>query len=460
MKRFCLLVTFAFMASLQAVCAQNVRVTLHLTDADFGEFITRVKQQTRYTFFYNDRVIGGVEPVTVNKDNAPLEEVLREVLSPKGFDFSIEDRTVIIRKAGISLQQQQETVVRGTVKDEKGQPLPGVTVLFKGTTIGVVTDNDGHYDVTLPTGTKPILLFSFIGMQTQEVTYNGQSEINVTMKEEVSEMDEVVVTGYQTINREKVTGSTSKISSKQLEERYTPNILDNLEGRVAGLVTYGDKTMIRGVSSMHAETAPLLVVDGLPIEGKIEDLNPYDIESVTVLKDAAAAAIYGARASNGIIVITTKKAKTAGTEIDFSGNLTMYEKKNMDYHDNFYMNPEEQVNAESAYWDYYFFRNRDDKNPISSFETSLQQYAAITPIQYAYYQYAKGQLTQGDLNAQLDRIEKRTILPKNTANISCAASSCNSTIWRSAAVPINSIRIWFSICGGTTTGQRLLMTIK
>ena len=406
MKRFCLLVTFAFMASLQAVCAQNVRVTLHLTDADFGEFITRVKQQTRYTFFYNDRVIGGVEPVTVNKDNAPLEEVLREVLSPKGFDFSIEDRTVIIRKAGISLQQQEETVVRGTVKDEKGQPLPGVTVLFKGTTIGVVTDNDGHYDVTLPTGTKPILLFSFIGMQTQEVTYNGQSEINVTMKEEVSEMDEVVVTGYQTINREKVTGSTSKISSKQLEERYTPNILDNLEGRVAGLVTYGDKTMIRGVSSMHAETAPLLVVDGLPIEGKIEDLNPYDIESVTVLKDAAAAAIYGARASNGIIVITTKKAKTAGTEIDFSGNLTMYEKKNMDYHDNFYMNPEEQVNAESAYWDYYFFRNRDDKNPISSFETSLQQYAAITPIQYAYYQYAKGQLTQGDLNAQLDELKK------------------------------------------------------
>ncbi len=380
-------------------------VSVECRNETLVKVIEDLRKQTKYNFLFNSDELAYVSAVTIDLTEVPLRQALDAILEDKGLTYSIENGTVVIRKSQTP-QAPEVREVRGMVKDEKGNPLPGVTILIKGTTVGVVTDNDGRYGVTLPAGTKPILLFSFIGMQTQEIAYAGQQEINVTMQEEASEMDEVVVTGYQTINREKVTGSTSTISSKQLEERYTPNILDNLEGRVAGLVTYGDKTMIRGTSSMHAETAPLLVVDGLPIEGKIEDLNPYDIESVTVLKDAAAAAIYGARASNGIIVITTKTAKTAGTEIDFSGNLTVYEKKNMDYHDNFYMNPEEQVNAESAYWDYYFFRNRNDNNPISSFENSLQQYGAITPIQYAYYQYAKGQLAQGDLNAQLDELKK------------------------------------------------------
>ena len=220
------------------------------------------------------------------------------------------------------------------------------------------------------------------------------------LEDDVSEMDEVVVTGYQTITREKVTGAASTISARQLEERYTANILDNLEGRVAGLVTYGDKTMIRGTSSLYAETAPLLVVDGLPMEGKIEDLNPYDIESVTVLKDAAAAAIYGARASNGIIVITTKKAKQMGsTEIEFSGNLSIFEKKNLDYHDNFYMSPAEHVDVESDYWDYYFFRNRDEADPISSFASAYNKSSYITPIQHAYYQYATKQIDKAELES-------------------------------------------------------------
>ena len=120
-------------------------------------------------------------------------------------------------------------------------------------------------------------------MDSQEVAINGRPEIDVQMVETSTEIEGVVVTGYQSISREKVTGATSTVTSRQLEERYTPNILDNLEGRVAGFMTYDGKTTIRGTSSMYAETSPLLVVDGLPVEGKIEDLNPYDIESVTQL---------------------------------------------------------------------------------------------------------------------------------------------------------------------------------
>lgn len=402
---FCLVFSLHLSAS---VYSQQNKVSVNLSDVTMEEFIEALKEQTGVHFLYNASLFENSPRVSVTATDTPLAEVLAATLGKAGFIADWRDEVVVIRRVTEqpATPQTAKRTVSGVVKDAKGNPLPGVTVLLKGTTMGNVTDMEGKYMLQLPDVKDIRLVFSFIGMQTQEIAYAGQQEINVTMEEEASEMDEVVVTGYQTINREKVTGSTSTISSRQLEERYTPNLLDNLEGRVAGLVTYGDKTMIRGTSSMHAETAPLLVVDGLPIEGKIEDLNPYDIESVTVLKDAAAAAIYGARASNGIIVITTKTAKRAGTEIDFSGNLTVYEKKNMDYHDNFYMNPAEQVDREGAYWDYYFFRNRDDENPISTFENSLQQYSPITPIQYAYYQYAKGMLAKGELDAQLDELKK------------------------------------------------------
>ena len=153
-----------------------------------------------------------------------------------------------------------------------------------------------------------------------------------------------------------MTGAVTTITADKLDDRYTTNIVSNLEGRVAGLSTYGGEMKIRGTSSLYAETSPLIVIDGVPVETRITDVNPYDIESINVLKDAAATAIYGARASNGIIVITTKNAKKSGKiDIDFQANLTIWEKKNVDYHDNFYMNAEEQVDAESKYYDWFYF---------------------------------------------------------------------------------------------------------
>ena len=164
------------------------------------------------------------------------------------------------------------------------------------------------------------------------------------MKETVGEVEQVVVTGYQTIARERSTGSAITVSAERLEDRYMPSVRGNLEGRVAGLVVYDGKMTIRGASSLYASTSPLLVVDGLPVEGSLDDLNPYDVESVTVLKDASAAAIYGARASNGIIVVTTKKARVQGrVSVDVSANFTVHQKRNLDYTDNFYMTPEQQV---------------------------------------------------------------------------------------------------------------------
>ena len=227
------------------------------------------------------------------------------------------------------------------------------------------------------------------------------------------------------------------VSAEKLEDRYMPSLMDNLEGRVAGLTTYGDKTTIRGTSSLYASTNPLLVVDGLPIEGSIDDLNPYDIESVTVLKDAAAAAIYGARASNGIIVVKTKGAKEKGKiNIDFSANLTVWEKKNMDYAANFYMTPEQQAQTERDFYDWYYFGG-GAADPASTIEQAISTgMGAVTPVailkavNLAGSTVARASLHNFDEIKRLDtRIGDRVVIKKAAATTSTttAASSMPTT---------------------------------
>lgn len=301
----------------------------------------------------------------------------------------------------------QQITVKGVVTDENNQPVAGVSILNTKTKKYAITDAEGNYEIKASEGDE--LSFSLVGMQTVYISVGKSSVLDVHMQSDLIALESVVVTGYQDIQKEKVTGAISTISSKRIEERYTPNILSNLEGRVAGLTTYGGKTTIRGTSSLYAETSPLLVVDGLPVEGKIDDLNPYDIESINVLKDAAATAIYGARASNGIIVITTKNAKKEGKiDIDFSTNFTIWEKKDVDYASNFKMNAAQQVKVESDYYEYYYFNNNGEiADPIGSTETTLVTgRAALSPIQMAYYNLATGKISRQQLDATLAELSK------------------------------------------------------
>lgn len=260
----------------------------------------------------------------------------------------------------------QSRTLTGRVIDEEGNTMPGVNITLNQAVIGI-TDGNGVYTLQLPTSDCK-LQFSFIGMETGVVTLKaGKAEENIDITLYGStELNEVVVTGYQDIQKPKMTGSAVTISSDKLMERYTSNLLSNLEGQVAGLSTYGGELKVRGTSSLYAETSPLLVVDGLPMEGRIEDLNQYDIQSINVLKDAAATAIYGARASNGVIVITTKNANQRGKiDVSFNANLSLKENRIMDYNSNFYMNAAQQVAKESDYYDYYFFSG-DIADPIGN----------------------------------------------------------------------------------------------
>ncbi len=391
--------------------------------------INTLRQETGLEFVYQKELLKNAKsPVTCNYTDLSLEQLLNRVLSVNMLlGYEVVDKTVILKRPEVNVDYVQGEI-KGTVWDsEENEPLAGATVMIDGTTNITVSDADGHFTLKNVQALNPMVSAVFVGMKPAsiKVTPKNQNNIRFNLETHVTMMSEVVVTGYQDIKKEKMTGSVATISADKLENRYTLNLLDNLEGRVAGLSTYGGKPIIRGVGTLSGSTAPLLVVDGLPIEGDLDDLNPYDIESVNVLKDASASAIYGARAANGIIVVTTKNAKKKGKiDIDFSANLTWYENKNMDYHDNFYMTPEEHINAETKYREWYYFEEDAQHNnfPQQNIANKASQLSkgnaySITPIDYAYYQLATGVIDRNELNRQIADLAKNNYAQDYADNI-------------------------------------------
>ncbi|MGM9703509.1 MAG: SusC/RagA family TonB-linked outer membrane protein [Prevotella sp.] len=299
-----------------------------------------LRKKTGYQFVYKKDIVENVGTITCHYKNATLQQILNRVFyEHAGLDYEISKGTVILKKADNDRPFFKRNIV-GAVLDKEGEPLPGATVNIVGTDNTVVTDIDGSFTILME-GKDPVIEVSFVGMKTKRINVNRATKHNfliVEMDPDANLLNEVLVTGYQNIKRENATGSYQVISAKELDERYTTDLVSRLEGQIPGLTIYdngsndgGESAMtIRGVSSFRAKTSPLVVVDGLPIEGSIESVNPYDIASITVLKDASAAAIYGARASNGVIVITTKRANREKLQVDFNADLTITEKQTYD----------------------------------------------------------------------------------------------------------------------------------
>ena len=417
-KCFCALLLGGALLIPTSAFAQAISVRIERGTLD--QAFQQIMRTTAVQLVYNTDVASRVRCRAHVFQEKEVEEVLDALLAHTSLTYTEKNGIYTIVQKPRSPQSASRHVVSGKVFDEAGEPVIGASVLLKGTRKGMITDMHGGFAIPGVSGDKVTLLISFLGKKTIEVDMKPGVEETFTLKDDNAMLDEVVVTGYQDIAKEKMTGSVAIVRAEDLATRYVPNIMNNLEGRVAGLSTYNGKMTIRGTSSLYAETSPLLVVDGVPIEGKIEDLNPYDIESVNVLKDAAATAIYGARASNGIIVVTTKNAKEKGKiDIDFSANLTIWEKKNMDYADNFYLTPEQQVDIESDYWNYYFFDNDGEiADPLTSASQAIESGSSyITPIQYAYYRLAKGEISQNDLNDVLDGLKKNNFAKEYGDNI-------------------------------------------
>ncbi|MCM1050693.1 MAG: SusC/RagA family TonB-linked outer membrane protein [Paenibacillus sp.] len=395
MARRILALLIVLLAVPLVMSARNYDISLKHADAETS--LARLQQVTGYDFVYQSELLKGSDVfITADFKDASLESILDNVVTARlGLSWKLVKNTIVLSRP--TAVKGAPVTVNGTVRDHEGEPVVGASVKVVGETLGVATNVDGEFSISAPIGSS--LSISYIGMNPQVVKVTSDKKIKVEMQQSATMLSEVVITGYQEIKKEKMTGSVATISADKLQERYTQNLLSNLEGHVAGLSTYGGKPVIRGAGTLHGSTAPLLVVDGMPIEGSIEDLNPYDIESVNVLKDAAAAAIYGARAANGIIVVTTKDAKKSGKiDIDFASNITWYEKTNVDYADNYYMTPAQQIGVESNYYDYFFFSG-EEVNPIGDFESELSDGYSISPLKYAYYQLAKGQISNDQLEA-------------------------------------------------------------
>ena len=221
----------------------------------------------------------------------------------------------------------QNVTITGVVKDQSGEPLIGVNVMEKGTTNGSITDVDGKYSVSVKGG-KTILVFSYIGYISQEIPIGNQKTINVTMKEDTEELEEVVVIGYGTAKKRDLTGAISTVKAESLEKETPRSVQDLLRANAPGISIGASvnaegtaSVQIRGKNTLSAGSSPLYVLDGVIFNGDLSDINPMDVQSIDVLKDASSVAVYGAKAANGVIAITTKKGKTGKPVVNFNSNF-------------------------------------------------------------------------------------------------------------------------------------------
>lgn len=298
----------------------------------------------------------------------------------------------VVKPAAELLQQENKKTVVGIVRDEAGESLPGVSVMVKGTTTGTITDVDGKYRLQIPKESVA-LVFSYVGMQTQEVKIANKTQLNVTMLTNTEILDEVVVTGYQTIDKERATGSFSVLSQKNLKGKLQTNIISRMEGLAAGLVKVNNSgdIAIRGISTINADKKPLYVVDGMPYEGDLNSINPSDITNVTVLKDATAASIYGARAANGVIVITTRKGAGDGkTKVSYNGSVRFDPIPDMGYLN--LTNSSELVDLQVAGFDFYH-------SPYDK----LNKRQALNPIMDLLYKKEQNIISDADYNSQINK---------------------------------------------------------
>lgn len=313
--------------------SQTTSLTLELKNTSVENVLLNIEEQSRYVFLYNKDLIDVSRKVDVRFKEANIEEVLKSIFNSTGIQYRIIGNQIALSPD--YFQQSKTVKVAGKVTDSSGVPLPGVTVVIKSTTYGTITDSNGNYSFSDVPG-DGILVFSFVGMKTQEIPVAGKTTVNVIMAEETIGLDEVVAIGYGTMKKSDLTGSLGSVGSEIISARPVMSIDQSLQGRVAGVNVSqlnhepGRTSIIRirGGNSLSASNSPLWVVDGYPVEN-LNMFNPNDIESIEILKDASATAIYGSRGANGIILVTTKRGLTGKASVEFNTSVEFSNSVNM-----------------------------------------------------------------------------------------------------------------------------------
>lgn len=344
------------------VLSQNTKIVISndkLVTVD--EIFKMISDQTDYTFIYHSDLFKNLPKVQLQKGVIGANDLINQSLSDNSMIFEITSKNTIIIKENIKevnaeIIRVQQKEISGTVRDVEGNSLPGASVLIKGTSNGVMTDFDGNYSIKVTDEVDNILVFSYLGMKTLEIVIGSQTVINIVMESESQSLDELIIVAYNTVTKESFTGSAKTLDNTKIKSVQSTDVAEALQGNISGVEisqssgSPGASTSIRirGVGSLNSSYTPLIIVDGMPYGNLLSSINPNDIESLTVLKDAVATSLYGSRAANGVIVITTKTGKIAKTTVEITARMGVSSRAVADY---------KTVNAREYYelmWEGYY----------------------------------------------------------------------------------------------------------
>lgn len=325
---FLLLAAF-FQTQANSAYAQRTKLSLNHNQTSLEKVLDAIENQSEFFFLYNEKLVDVHRKVSIKAFDQRIEDILNQLFAGTDVEYPIIDRKIVLAPENITNSIQQQRTASGKVTDRTGSPLPGVTVVVKGTTRGTITDNNGNY-LLENVGQDNILIYSFVGMRTQEVSIQNQTIINVTMVEDAVGLDEVVVVGFGTQKRADLTGAISTVQGEDLNRRVdVSNTAIAMQGMTPGLTIQnfaGEpgredfRVRVRGHGTLN-NSNPLVLIDG--VERSLATVEPSDIETITILKDAASASIYGSRAANGVILITTKRGVESGTVVNYQYNIGM-----------------------------------------------------------------------------------------------------------------------------------------
>ncbi|MEC3906751.1 SusC/RagA family TonB-linked outer membrane protein [Tamlana sp. 2201CG12-4] len=347
---------------------QNAKLSLQAKDKALVEVFDEIKTKTGFTFVYSTEELNEKELVSINVKEAKLSEILNTLLNGKNLGYKIVDNVIVISKKKESENKQERRIQGQVLIHGTNEPLPGATIVVKNGIKGTTTDISGNFSITVDSP-NATLLVSYIGFESFEFTVYNQTNFTIYLKESASELDTIVITGMQTREKSKMIGSVSSVSSEAMEFIGATTVDEALKGQMPGLYVRSDsgnpgevgQIQIRGINTLSGSTSPLYILDGMPLQtGEISgsvnqllthglgNIPPEDIENITILKDATAASIYGARAANGVVVITTKQGQSGKDYISYSGKfgVTMRPENRWDF-----MNSQQKIEYERGVFD-------------------------------------------------------------------------------------------------------------
>ena len=407
------LILIVFTAFYTSVNAQTATYSFSFKNAALDQVIDQVAKKSGYEFIFDATYLQQSKPTTLEIKSASIKEVLDAIFKTQNFSYEISRKTIILKPKVINRLDVESYTVKGKVIDSLGVGIPGTVVRIKGESGGVQTSADGSFQIQA-TGDRNTLVFSYIGYNEKEFEVTpaiSGSNISIVLSASASLLNEVFVNGFQTISNERNTAAVAIVDNAALNRNLNVDLLSALEGKVAGLVTIknptgksSDRVVLRGIATFASQvgTDPLVVIDGLPTEYTLDEVNPYDIETVTVLKDAAASSIYGARSANGVIVLTTKQGKGSGVKISANADLFVTAKPNLS--SMHYANTSELIDFETAVYNKELSRYTSVENMFANYggiaNSTIRYYS---PLYQLYRSQAAGTLNISQVNSTLDQ---------------------------------------------------------